>query len=268
MDMTKRNFLLATAALLAGAAAPAAADDKPAATHDHEGMSALPPEWTGNEEIAMVIYPGFTLLDMAGPQYFLGGLMGAKVHLVAETMDPVTSDTKVSVLPTATFETCPKKIDILFFPGGGDGTLVAMQNKKLMEFTGARAGPETMLTSVCTGSMILAAAGLLKGKRATAHWSVRELLADFGAIPVNERVVVDGNVVTGAGVSAGLDFGLRITEMRRDPVYAAGMQLLAEYDPQPHINSGTPEKADPMIRDMMALMLEPLRLRMKAVAGK
>lgn len=271
MTQQRRDFLrhLAAAGLAGAAAATQAAEPakpaKPDATLTHD-MSAFPAEWLGKEQIAMLLYPDFTALDLVGPQYMLASLWGAKVHLVAATKEPVRSDTGLSFVPDLTLDQAPADLDILFVPGGGNGTLKAMQDTHLIAWLADRARRAKLVASVCTGSMILGQAGLLRGKRATSHWVAHPLLKDFGAIPVDERVVWDGQLVTGAGVSAGLDLGLAIVARLRDKPYAQGVQLLAEYAPQPPFNAGTPKTAPPEVHQLMGAMFDPLLAGMRASA--
>lgn len=217
--------------------------------------------WKGKEEIAMLLYPGFTALDLIGPQYFFACLMGANVHLVAKSLDPVVSDTKVPIVPSLTFDQCPKQLDVLFVPGAGDGVLDAMEDASTLEFVRSRGKEAKWLTSVCTGSLLLGKAGLLRGYKATGHWVARDLLAEFGAAVSNERVVRDRNRVTGAGVSAGLDLGLVMASILRDDQYARNLQLLAEYDPQPSFDSGNPISASQQTVKFIGDMFEPFRQR-------
>ncbi len=209
----------------------------------------------GSEKIAFLLYPGFTALDVVGPHYMLASLMGAKVWLVAKTAGPVESDLQLAIAATSTFAECPEDLDILCVPGGTRGTASAMQDAATIAFLQERGKRAKYVTSVCTGSMLLGAAGLLDGYKATSHWATREILKEFGAEPVDARVVVDRNRITGAGVTAGLDFGLEIVARQRDEAYAKGMQLLAEYAPAPRFQSGTPETAGPETTTMMRGML-------------
>jgi len=192
--------------------------------------------------VAMLLYPGFTLLDLIGPHAVLCG--AAKVHLVAKTREPVVSDSGAQLVPTCTLADCPRDVDVLFVPGGM-GTYAAMQDAELLAFladVGARAGH---VTSVCSGSLILAAAGLLTGYRATTHWSAHAELAALGAEAVRERVVVDRNRISGGGVTAGIDFGLVLLAQLRGEQVAKLTQLMMEYDPAPPFHAGTPEQAGP-----------------------
>ncbi|HEY6514996.1 MAG TPA: DJ-1/PfpI family protein [Steroidobacteraceae bacterium] len=202
-----------TAALLAifgPLLATTAARAAPPSARAHVGKSQIPPGWIGHDVIAQLIYPNMTALDLVGPHYMLSLLMGAKVHLVAKTADPVTSDLGLTITPTTTFERCPRNLTVLFAPGG-TGALSAAADPQTRAFIAERGSRAKYVTSVCTGSLILAAAGLLKGYRATSHWAARDLLADFGAIPTDQRVVQDRNRITGAGVTSGLDFGLTMS---------------------------------------------------------
>lgn len=205
-------------------------------------LSAVPGlKLQGREKVAMLLYPGFTALDLVGPHYFFGSMMGATVHLVTNQRDlaPVKSDLGLAIAPTITLEECPREMDILFAPGGTDGTLAAMEDKRTLHFFAERADYATYVTSVCTGSLILAAAGLLQGKRATSHWCAVSALKGFGAIPTNERVVTDGKFITGAGVSAGLDFALAVVAAARGEAYAQALMLQGEYQPKPPFVGGS-----------------------------
>jgi putative intracellular protease/amidase len=231
-------------------------------------MSGMPASWTGHEQVAMLLYPQFTSLDLVGPQHMFASLMGAKVHLVGKTAAPVTSDTGLSIVPTTTFAECPRDLDILFTPGGSTGTLDAMLDAATVDWLADRGARAKLVTSVCTGSLLLGQAGLLRGKRATSHWAVRDLLPDFGATPVHERVVWDGKVVTGAGVSAGLDLGLAIIAKLRDVEYAQSVQLMAEYAPQLQFQAGTPEGAPPHVRHLVDGMFGGFRDQLRQASKR
>lgn len=254
MTVERREFLrFAAAALAASPWLAQAADPAPARpASDHDML--MPPKWTGSEQIGMLLYPGMTALDFVGPQYMFAGLMGATVHHIAKTMEPVTSDTKLAILPTLTLAQTPRDLDILFVPGGGEGTLAAMQDAELLAFVADRGSRAKWVTSVCTGSLVLGAAGLLRGYKATSHWVARPLLNEVGATPVDARVVRDRNRITGAGVSAGLDLGLTLVGMLRDREYAQSVQLLCEYAPEPPFHAGSPRTAPPKVKAMVAGM--------------
>jgi putative intracellular protease/amidase len=225
-----------------------------------------PADWTRQDQIAMLVYPKMTALDLIGPQYMFASLMGAKVHLVGKSLQPVVSDTGVAITPTATFADCPKDLTVLFAPGGTQGTLDALQDHDTRAFMADRGSRAKYVTSVCTGSLILGAAGLLKGYKATSHWAARDALAEFGAIPTDARVVRDRNRITGAGVTAGLDFGLTMVAELRSPEYAESVQLLCEYDPHPPFNAGSVHTAPPDVKAMMQGMLAPFQANVRAAA--
>ena len=260
MNTDRRDFiqqltyaLPGLAALTAASTAQAADPGKPPVpAHD---MSALPKNWTGSEVIVLVLYPGFTALDLIGPHYFLSSLMGAKVLLAAKTKKLISTDTGVRFMPDIDFAECPEKIDLLCLPGGTTGTLAAMQDPETVQFVREKGSSARFATSVCTGSLILGAAGLLKGKKATTHWLVKDLLPNFGAIISEDRVVEDGNIITAAGVSAGIDFGLRIAMRWRDELYAQCLSLMAEYAPDPPVAVGDVRTAPPQAVKMMSDML-------------
>ena len=191
--------------------------------------------------IGMVIFSRLTQLDMTGPYEVLARLPNTKVHLVAHTLDPVTTDRGMQIVPTVTYADCPP-LDIVMVPGG-PGQQDLMEDEIVLGFLRAQAATAQYVTSVCTGSLVLGAAGLLKGKRATCHWASIENLSYLGAIPVRERVVVDGNVVTGAGVASGIDFALRLAAILDGETVAREIQLQIEYDPDPPFNSGSPATA-------------------------
>ena len=195
-------------------------------------------------QIGMLLYPGLTLLDLIGPQTVFSWF--ADIHLVWKTTELVRSDTGIGIQPTATFETCPRDLDILFVPGGfGQDKL--MNDVEVIRFLAERGPQAKYITSVCSGSLLLGAAGLLEGYQATSHWAARDGLSAFGAVPVDARVVVDRNRVTGGGVTAGIDFGLVLLAKLRGDDAAKLTQLAMEYDPEPPFSSGSPKTAGPAI---------------------
>ncbi|MFA6162033.1 MAG: DJ-1/PfpI family protein [Methylobacter sp.] len=238
---------------------------KAASLQGHKAMmGAAGVKMMGNEKIAMLLYPGFYAPDLINPQFLFTAMMGAEVCLISPTDDLTPVDCGgFSIVPTHRQSECPVKPDILFVPGGATGTLEAMKNKQFIDFIKTKAADSRYIASVCTGSLLLGKAGLLKGKKATSHWSTLELLKKFGATPVNERVVWDGNLVTGGGVTAGIDLGLQIVGALRGKEYAEAIQLQAEYDPAPPYNSGSPEKAPPFVHDNVRAMFAPLVLDME-----
>ena len=232
-------------------------------------MSATPQSPAARSgRIALLIYPSFTALDLFGPHHMLSGAMPERLDLVAKTRDPVVTDTGATITPSATFDEIEAGLDVLLVPGGTEGTLAAMQDRPTLDFLAAQGARARYVTSVCTGSLILGAAGLLHGRRATSHWLTLEVLPMFGAIPVAERVVEDGNVITGAGVSAGLDLGLTIVERLRGTAHAQRVQLVAEYDPHPPLASGSPTQAPADITATARAYFVPFMARLREAASK
>ena len=257
-----------TATLLAifGPMLATAAVRVPASSPRQAGKPEVPPGRVGPDIIAMLVYPKMTALDLVGPHHMFSALMGAKVHLVAKSLNPVTSDTGLTITPTTTFADCPRDLTVLFTPGGTTGTLAAAADPETRAFMADRGARAKYVTSVCTGSLILGAAGLLKGYRATSHWVARDLLADFGAIPTDQRVVRDRNRVTGAGVTSGLDFGLTMVGELRDRFYAECTQLVAEYDPHPPYDSGSIHTAPAKVRESMSPLFDSFRAHARELA--
>lgn len=204
--------------------------------------------------VGMLLYPQMTLLDLAGPHGVLG--LHAHTHLLWKTLDPVTADTGISLLPTTTFADCPDDLDVLFVPGGF-GTTAAMNDPEILTFLASRGQRARYVTSVCSGSLILAAAGLLDGYDAATHWAAYPALERLRVHSVHKRVVIDRNRVTGGGVTAGIDFGLALLAELRGEMAARTTQLMLEYDPQPPFVSGTPETAGPEVTAAVQAMLQP-----------
>jgi len=228
----------------------------------------------GSEQIAILVYPEFTALDALGPHYFLAGMVGATVRFVAKTRDPVPAEGAslggFQVKPHLTFADCPAELDLLLVPGGLTGTLAAIEDEATRKFLADRSARAKLTGSVCTGSLLLGAAGLLKGRRATTHWQVLEVLKEVGATPVAERVVFDGqDRVTAAGVSAGLDLGLELVRRYRGDFYAKGVQLLGEYEPHPAFpGGGDPRTADKQTVAMLNMMHAPIVERFRTAIQK
>jgi cyclohexyl-isocyanide hydratase len=193
--------------------------------------------------IGILLFPDVTQLDATGPAQFLCRVPNAKLHMIWKTRDPVPTDVGFSIVPTTTFDDCPQ-LDVICVPGGG-GQVALMNDEETLAFLRKQAEGARYITSVCTGSLVLAAAGLLKGYKSACHWTSREFLTAFGAIPVAERVVRDRNRISGGGVTAGIDFGLSLAAELAGEEAAKTIQLALEYDPQPPFDSGSPEKAGP-----------------------
>jgi len=200
---------------------------------------------TPSLSIGLVLYPGFTQLDLAGPYEVFSRLAGTVVHLIAETAGAVASEKGLAIVAATTFDQAPP-LDVLCVPGG-PGQTAMMEHAPLIHFLQERGRTARYVTAVCTGALLLGAAGLLRGYRATTHWLSLDLLAPLGAIPVNERVVIDRNRITGGGVTAGIDFGLVLAVELRGEAVAREIQLLIEYDPAPPFTGGHPRTADPAL---------------------
>jgi len=198
--------------------------------------------------IGMLIYSDMIMLDLTGPLTVFN-ILQADIRLVARTKEPVSTDLGLSVMPTDSFETSPSQFDVLFVPGGLKGTVDSMKDEKTIDFVRSVGGSSRYVTSVCTGSLLLGAAGLLKGYDATSHWYVRDLLPLMGGFTRTDRVVEDRNRITGGGVTAGIDFGLLIAARLSGEEVAKRIQLLIEYDPKPPFAAGSPEQAGPSLAD-------------------
>lgn len=196
-------------------------------------------------EIGLLTFPNVQQLDLTAPYEVFVGIPDARVRLVATGPGPVTSSTGLVLTPTHTVDDCPQ-LDVLCIPGG-IGVNPLMQDAALLAFVRAQAARARYVTSVCTGALVLGAAGLLRGRRATTHWASLDLLAAFGAIPVAERVVRDGNLLTGGGVTAGIDFALTLAAEIAGRPEAEAIQLGLEYAPAPPLASGTPATASPAV---------------------
>jgi cyclohexyl-isocyanide hydratase len=196
-------------------------------------------------EIGMLLYPGLTQLDLTGPFEVLHRIPGAQVHLLWKNLEPVVADSKLALSPSTTLEACPK-LDVVFVPGGA-GQMALMKDPAVLGFLREQAGSARWVTSVCTGALLLGAAGLLTGYEAATHWAFMNLLPMFGAKPVRRRVVVDRNRITGGGVTAGIDFGLRLAAELAGDAAAKAIQLGLEYDPEPPFRCGHPDVAEPEV---------------------
>ena len=221
-------------------------------------------------QIGILFFPNVTQLDAMGPAQVLSRVPGAKMHIIWKSRDPVTTDSGFAVLPTTTFADCPQ-LDVICVPGGM-GQVALMNDEETLAFLRRQAGGARYITSVCTGSLVLAAAGLLKGYRSACHWSVRDELAAFGAVPVADRVVRDRNRLSGGGVTAGIDFALTLAAELAGEQTAKAIQLMMEYDPNPPFDSGSPEKAGPelvaLYKQRTAGMMEQRREANRTAAAR
>lgn len=193
-------------------------------------------------QIGFLIYPGVIQLDVMAAYQVLSFPPNTQVHLLWKTLEPVTSNEGLKIIPTKTFKECPK-LDVICVPGGGVGQVEVMKDTEVLSFLKQQGTTAQYVTSVCTGSMILAAAGLLQGYKATCHWAFRDQLSMLGVEVIPERVVVDRNRITGAGVTSGIDFGLVVVGLLCGESIAKMAQLMLEYNPEPPYNAGTPEAA-------------------------
>ena len=204
--------------------------------------------------IAILLYDRFTALDAIGPYEVLSRLPGADLTFVAAEPGPVTTDNgMLTLMATCSIDALPRP-DIVLVPGG-PGEVAARAGGGVLEWLRAAHETSTWTTSVCTGSLILAAAGLLDGKRATSHWLALEELARLGAEVVQERVVFDGKYATAAGVSAGIDMALALAARVAGDTVAQAIQLGIEYDPQPPFDAGSPSKAPAPILELVTGMM-------------
>ena len=192
-------------------------------------------------QIGLLLFPKLTQLDLTGPLQVFGSLPGANVHLIWKRIEPVPSDTVLMLTPTVSFADCPQ-LDVICVPGG-IGTDDLVNDEETLDFLRAQAAGAKYVTSVCTGSLVLGAAGLLEGYRATTHWTAMDYLASFGAAPTKTRVCVDRNRITGGGVTAGIDFALTLVSILTDRQTAEAIQLRLEYNPAPPFNAGSPDSA-------------------------
>jgi cyclohexyl-isocyanide hydratase len=246
VPMIDRRTMLAGAATLAAGGAritPGADATREDFAHPFSAARGSHPQ------VALLIYPGMTALDVLGPYHFLCFMGDAKIHLVTNQpqIGLVVSDAGLGIQPTTTMADCPRDLDLLLVPGGTDGTLRAARDGATIEFLQDRGTRARYISSVCTGSLVLGVAGLLRGRRATSHWTVVETLSQFGAIPTRRRVVEDGNVITAAGVSAGLDSGILLLERLHGRPLAEAAVLETEYAPDPPLRGGSEATARPEI---------------------
>jgi cyclohexyl-isocyanide hydratase len=196
-------------------------------------------------QIGILLFPKVTQLDFTGPLQVFSSLRDAKIHLIWKRIEPVASDSVMMLTPTTTFADCPQ-LDVICVPGGV-GTDDMINDEEMLAFLRMQADGAKYVTSVCTGSLVLGAAGLLRGYRAATHWTAIDYLPAYGAIPARTRVCADRNRVTGGGVTAGIDFALTLVEMLVDRKTAETIQLRLEYNPAPPFNSGSPDTAPPEV---------------------
>lgn len=208
-------------------------------------------------QIGLLVFPRVTQLDFTGPLQVFSAVPGAKLHLIWKRIEPVPSDAVLTLTPTTTFADCPQ-LDVICVPGGR-GTDDLLNDAEVLDFLRRQAEGAQYVTSVCTGSLALGAAGLLRGYRAATHWSAMEMLGQFGATPTKTRVCIDRNRVTGGGVTAGIDFALTLVSILVDRATAEAIQLGIEYNPAPPFNSGSPDTAPAEVLARVKERIAPLQ---------
>ena len=217
-------------------------------------------------QIGFLVFPRVQQLDLTAPYEVFATLPGAEVHLVWKTREPLMSVTGLPLQATKTFADCPQ-LDVICVPGGY-GINDLLRDEETLEFLRAQAKGARYVTSVCTGSLVLGAAGLLRGKRATTHWASQHFLASLGAIAVNERVVQDGNLITAGGVTAGIDFALVVAAELKGRAAAEAVQLQLEYNPAPPFSAGHPAAAPEAVLAQVREKLAPtVQARADIIAG-
>jgi cyclohexyl-isocyanide hydratase len=217
-------------------------------------------------QIGILVFPGVQQLDLTGPYEVFASLPDTKVHLIWKDRAPITSATGLVLGPTMTFGECPK-LDVICVPGGG-GVNALLEDAETLAFVRTQAKQARYVTSVCTGSLVLGAAGLLKGRKATTHWFAHDFLEKFGAIPVHGRVVRDGNLITAGGVTAGIDFGLAVVAELAGRPQAEAIQLGLEYAPEPPFAAGTPDEAPSAVLAAVQERLAPTRKAREAIIAR
>jgi cyclohexyl-isocyanide hydratase len=213
--------------------------------------------------IGFVIFPDLTQLDFTGPLQVLSRLPQAAIHIIAKSATPVPSDCGLSLVPTHTFANCPS-LDLICIPGGSEGVAAIINDRETIDFVRRHGRAAKYVTSVCTGAFVLGVAGLLNGRRATTHWAYTDLLPLVGATHEKARVVKDGNVITGGGVTAGIDFGLSVVAEIAGERTARRIQLGIEYDPAPPFDSGDPNKAPALKAELLSARYDEFRATYRA----
>ena len=216
--------------------------------------------------IGLLLFERMTQLDMTGPFEVFTRVPEAQVLLVAKTLEPIEADTGLRMLPYTTLRDCPP-LDVVCVPGG-PGVNALMEDEEVLDWLREQAAHARYVGSVCTGSLVLGAAGLLRGRRATSHWGSRDLLAAFGATPTPERVVRDGNLFTGGGVTAGIDFALTMVAELAGPETARGIQLQLEYAPAPPFDAGSPETASDHVLAAVRARGAGMRAARESIVGR
>jgi cyclohexyl-isocyanide hydratase len=216
--------------------------------------------------IGLLAFPAMTQLDLTGPLQVFSSLPGADVRVLWKTLDPIQTHGGLRLLPDTTLADCPD-LDVICVPGGS-GVLDLMDDPEVLSFLRIQAEHATFVGSICTGSLVLGAAGLLRGKKATTHWAWTDLLVPLGAIPTKGRVVRDGKFMTGGGVTAGIDFALTMVAELAGRDAAESIQLSIEYAPAPPFDSGSPDTARPEILAAVRAKMTATRVQREAQVAK
>jgi cyclohexyl-isocyanide hydratase len=216
-------------------------------------------------QIGLLVFPKVTQLDLTGPVQVFSSVPGATLHLIWKRIEPVASDSVLLLTPTVTYADCTQ-LDVICVPGGV-GSDALLNDEETLAFLRQQAKGARYVTSVCTGSLVLGAAGLLRGYRAATHWTAMDCLEAFGATPTDTRVCIDRNRVTGGGVTAGIDFALTLVSLMLDPTTAQAIQLRLEYNPAPPFNAGSPDTAPQEVVALLKERIAPHKARrMEAVS--
>jgi cyclohexyl-isocyanide hydratase len=216
--------------------------------------------------IGLLAFPAMTQLDLTGPLQVFASLPGAEVRVIWKTLDPIQTHGGLRLIPDTTLADCPT-LDVICVPGGA-GVAHLMDDPEVLSFLRLQAEHATFVGSICTGSLVLGAAGLLRGKKATTHWAWTDLLVPLGAIPTKGRVVRDGKFMTGGGVTAGIDFALTMVAELAGRDAAETIQLGIEYAPAPPFESGSPDTARPEILAAVRTRLDGMRGQRTARVAK
>ena len=214
-------------------------------------------------QIGLLLFPRLTQLDLTGPFEAFARIPDADVHLIWKRIEPVISDVGLTLLPTTTLADCPP-LDVICIPGG-PGMNDLLEDEEVLDFVRRQGAQARYVTSVCTGALVLGAAGLLAGYKAATHWASMEFLEAFGAIPVKTRVCVDRNRITGGGVTAGIDFGLLLASKLADRATAERIQLYMEYNPEPPFQAGSPDSAPAEVLSAFQAYVAPMMERRRQV---
>lgn len=217
-------------------------------------------------QLGAILFPGMDQADFTGPFEVLSQLPNSTFHILAKEKAAVRDARGLILTPEESFSES-SQLDLLLVPGGG-GVNSAMEDDAILSFIRHQAADAKLVMSVCTGALLCGAAGLLKGRKATTHWASHHLLKYFGATPVDARVVVDGKLVSTAGVTAGYDGALQVAELLRGTRAAQGIQLYLEYNPEPPFNSGSPQSAPAEVLDARRQMMKPLLEERQAIVER